>query len=121
MSLVSKLMDMRNMIDLILESSGSSSGNTSLKLTKTGKPKKVSDRKGKSTANNDFTKKILAEHEKEYKSFQASSEKKAGAHFTFVSNYKKAHEEEFKAFVAAWVPKDTDTQSQHLQLHLEDI
>lgn len=100
------------MIDLILESSGASiSGNTALKLTKSGKPKKVSDRKGKPTANGDFIKKIRAEHADELKAFQETAEKKQGAHLVFVSNYKKAHPEEYSSFVAAWTPNRDDSET----------
>ena len=103
---------MRNTIDLMLESNGASvSGNGTLKLNKSGKPKKISDRKGKPTANGDFIKKIRAEHSEELKAFQETAEKKQGAHLVFVSNYKKAHEEEYKAFVAAWTPSKDDSET----------
>jgi hypothetical protein len=105
-------MEMRNTIDLMLESNGASvSGNGSLKLNKSGKPKKISDRKGKPTANGDFIKKIRAEHFEELKAFQETAEKKQGAHLVFVSNYKKAHEEEYKAFIAAWTPNKDDSET----------
>ena len=94
----------------MLEDSGASStGNTGpLNLTKSGKAKKVSDRKGKPTANGDFIKKISTEHAAELKAFKDASEKKQGAHMIFVTNYRNAHEDEYKAFVDNW--KETHSE-----------
>lgn len=99
------------MIDLMLESSGSSPGKTNLKLTKSGKPKKVSDRKGKPTPNGDWLKKMKLEHDEEMKAFHDASESKRGTAMTFASTYRKEHEEEYKTFVASWKESHTDSDT----------
>jgi len=105
-------MNMRNMIDLMLESSGSSTGKVSLKLTKSGKPKKISDRKGKPTPNGDWLKKMKLEHDAEMKAFHEASESKRGTAMTFASNYRKEHEDEYAAFVASWKESHSDSGSE---------
>ena len=91
---------MRNMIDQILEATGSSG---SIKATK---PK--SSRKGKHTPNGDFTKKICLEHAEAVKAFKDANPEQKGAHLVFVSNYKKEHADEYASFVANW--KETQSE-----------
>uniref|UniRef100_A0A6C0ANA0 Uncharacterized protein n=1 Tax=viral metagenome TaxID=1070528 RepID=A0A6C0ANA0_9ZZZZ len=103
-SLASSLMTLRNMIDQMIESSGASvkAAPNALKLTKSGKPRKVSDRKGKPTARDAFQKMICEDMKAELEAFKATLAKKQGAQFSFVSNYKKAHPEVYPAFEAKW-------------------
>ena len=115
---IQQLLEQRTLIDtqICLKTGGSVAGPiTKVKLTKGGKVKKApSDRKGKPTANGDFTKKVLAEHKSDYEEYKAANPEKKGIHLTFVSEYKKANDEEWKAFEASWVeahPKDSSTAS----------
>ena len=108
MSLVSGLMEMRNMIDQILETGGTSSKAT--KLNKSGKPKKESTRAGKPPCPGDFVKMMCVEHKAEIAAFKAANPDMKGAHLTFVGTYKKEHAEEFATFEAEWKeahPKDS--------------
>ncbi len=113
---------MRNTIDKILESSGGSipSKANPLKLTKSGKPKKISDRKGKPTPNGDWLKKMKNEHGDEMKAFHEASENKRGTSMTFASNYRKEHEEEYKNFVAQWKETHSDSDSTSSTLEAEE-
>ena len=105
---VSKLMEMRAVLDGLIETQGASTGPSVQK-----KQKKLSTRAGKPTPHGDFTKKILAEHSAQFEVFKAqmkeSNPEMKGIHLTFVGNYKKEHADEYKAFEAAWKeahPKD---------------
>lgn len=129
MSLVSNLMEMRNAIDgmrntidQILESSGGSipAKANPLNLTKSGKPKKISDRKGKPTPNGDWLKKMKTDHGDEMKAFHEASENKRGTAMTFASNYRKEHEEEYKEFVAQWKESHSDSGSTSSTLEAEE-
>jgi hypothetical protein len=115
---IQQLLEQRTLIDtqICLKTGGSVAGPIiKVKLTKGGKVKKApSDRKGKPTANGDFTKKVLAEHKSDYEEYKAANPEKKGVHLTFVSEYKKANDEEWKAFEASWIeahPKDSPTGS----------
>ena len=99
---ISELMNIRTLLDRLLDSQGASSGPS----LKSGKEKKKSTRAGKPTPHGDFTKKVLAEHASEFETYKtqmkmANPEMK-GIHLSFVGNYKKEHEEEYKTFEASW-------------------
>ena len=100
MSLVSNLIELRNTIDLLLQNSNISG--SSGKLTKSGKPRKVSNRKGKSTAHGDFTKMICETMAAEIAIFKEAGNDTKGSHFTFIANYKKEHPEVWAEFQAKW-------------------
>jgi hypothetical protein len=97
MSIVSNLIELRNTIDLLLQNS-----NISGKLTKSGKPRKVSDRKGKPTAHGDFTKMICETMATEIAIFKEAGHDTKGSHFTFIANYKKQYPEVWAEFQAKW-------------------
>jgi hypothetical protein len=113
---------MRNTIDQILESSGGSipAKANPLKLTKSGKPKKISDRKGMPTPNGDWLKKMKNDHGDEMKAFHEASESKRGTSMKFASNYRKEHEEEYKNFVAQWKESHSDSGSTSSTLEAEE-
>ena len=116
---IQQLLEQRTLIDtqICLKTGGSISGSITkgVKLNKSGKPKKVSTRKGVATANGDFMKKVHAEQAAAFEEFKlANPEKKQGAHMVFYYTYRDAHEDEWKAFEAAWNeahPKDQDAAS----------
>ena len=112
-SIVSGLMELRNMIDRVIEASGSSvdASQKGLKLTKTGKLRKVSDRKGKPTARDAFAKMICEDKKAELDAFKATLAKKQGAQFTFVANYKKQHPEVYPAFEAKWKAENSVSET----------
>jgi len=103
-SLLSRLMELRNMMDQTIEAFGASieTGQKGLKLTKSGKPRKISDRKGKPTARDAFAKMICEEKKAELEAFKATLPKKQGAQFSFIANYKKENPEAYPAFEAKW-------------------
>lgn len=112
-AIITELMEIRSRIDDLIEGGGSSSGSTSGKKGRAKKEKKASTRKGRPTAHGDFTKKICEEHKAEVDAFTAQLKEsipdKKGAHFMFVSQYKKEHMDEYKAFEETWKeahPKD---------------
>jgi hypothetical protein len=107
MSLVSNLIELRNTIDLMLQNSNISG--SSGKLTKTGKPRKVSDRKGKPTAHGDFTKMICETMATEIAIFKEAGHDTKGSHFTFISNYKKEHPEVWAEFQAKWTSEHSSS------------
>jgi len=110
-NLVTGLMELRNMLDRILEVNGSSvKSATGLNLTKSGKPRKVSDRKGKPTARDAFAKMICEDMKTELDAFKTTLAKKQGAQFTFVANYKKQHPEAYPAFEAKWKAEQANAQ-----------
>jgi hypothetical protein len=104
-SIVSGLMEMRNMIDQILESNGSSSA----KVTKTGNVRKESSRKGKPTPHGDFTKKLCEEKKDQLAAYKTANPDKKGAHLSFVAEYKKEHADEYAAFETEWKLKHADS------------
>lgn len=102
---ITDLLEQRTLIDtqICIKTGGAIVGTSNkVKLTKNGKPKKESTRKGKPTCNGDFTKKVCAEHKDEYTEFKKANPEKKGAHLIFLSNYKKEHKEEYEAFETAW-------------------
>ena len=114
-SLLSKLMELRNMLDQTIEATGASikTSQKGLKFTKSGKPRKVSDRKGKPTARDAFAKMICNEKKAELEAFKATLPKKQGAQFSFIANYKKENPEVYPAFEAKWKAEHaSDTVSQ---------
>jgi hypothetical protein len=112
-SIVSGLMELRNMIDRVIEASGSAKDTQkNLKLTKSGKPRKISDKKGQPTARNAFEKMICEDMKSELEAFKATLPKKQGAQFTFVANYKKENPEAYPAFQAKWKAEQATTVSE---------
>jgi hypothetical protein len=95
-TLLSNLVKLQDMLGQVLNAS---SGTT---LTKSGKPRKSSDRKGKTTARSDFGKMICKEKAVEFEAFKATLTTKRAAHITFASNYKEQHPEVYSAFEAKW-------------------
>jgi len=97
-NLLSSLVELHNVLELVF-------GGPIIrqeKLTKSGKPRKVSDRKGRPTANGDFVKMICKEKAEEYEAFKATQDTKRGAHFNFASSYKEKYPEAYPAFEAKW-------------------
>jgi hypothetical protein len=103
-TLLSNLVKLQNMLDQVLSAGAGSSS----KLTKSGKPRKVSDRKGKTTARSDFNTMICKEKAAEYEAFKATLASKRGAHITFASNYKEQHPEVYADFEAKWQAKQQE-------------
>jgi hypothetical protein len=97
-TLLSNLVKLQDMLDQVLNASSGPSN----RLTKSGKPRKVSDRKGKSTARSDFNTMICKEKAAEYEAFKASLASKRAAHIVFASNYKQEHPEVYAEFEAKW-------------------
>ncbi len=97
-ALLSNLIKLQNMLEQVLSAGPSSN----LKLTKSGKPRIASDRKGKTTARSDFGKMICKENAAEYEAFKATLVSKRAAHITFASNYKEQHPDVYAAFEAKW-------------------
>ena len=98
---------MRNMIDQILEGGGVNTTSLkalkNIKLTKSGKVRKESARKGLPTCYSDFVTKIMAEKKDEFAAFIAENpDKKRGGPMSFVSKYKKEHPEEYTEFEGIW-------------------
>ena len=73
-----------------------------IKLTKSGKPRKVSDRKGKPSARTDFNKMICKEKAEEFDAFKATLATKQGAQFSFMAKYNKENPEAYPAFEVKW-------------------
>jgi hypothetical protein len=136
-SFVSNLMEMRNMIDQILEGGGINASSLKalkgMKLTKSGKVRKESVRKGQPTCYSGFVTKIMAEKKDEFAAWTAANpEKKRGGSMTFVSNYKKEHEEEYTEFERVWkqahpksetqseAPEDSQSQAEDSQGEAEE-
>ena len=99
-ALLSNLIKLQDMLEQVLSAGAGPS--SKLKLTKSGKPRIVSDRKGKTTARSDFGKMICKENAAEYEAFKATLVSKRGAHITFASNYKEQHPDVYAAFEAKW-------------------
>jgi len=91
-----------------------SSGPSSVKLNKSGKPKKQNSNKGKPTCHGDFVKMICEKMKDEVAAFKAANPEQKGAHLVFAANYKKEHAEEVAAFEASWKeahPKDAVSET----------
>jgi len=95
-TLLSNLVKLQDMLEQVLSASPGST------LTKSGKLRKISDRKGKTTARSDFGKMICKEKAIEFEAFKATLTTKRAAHITFASNYKEQHPEVYSAFEAKW-------------------
>jgi hypothetical protein len=96
-----------NLLGAKLSNSGGSS--STVKLNKSGKPKKQNSNKGKPTCHGDFVKMICEKFKDEVLAFKAENPEQKGAHLVFAANYKKEHTEEFASFEAEWKeahPKD---------------
>ena len=104
-ALLSNLVKLQDMLEQVLNASSGPSSS----LTKSGKPRKVSDRKGKTTARSDFNTMICKEKAAEYEAFKATLASKRGAHITFASNYKEQHPEVYAEFEAKWQAKQKST------------
>ena len=96
---LTQLLERRSQLDAeIAMKTGGAVAGTTLK-----KERKPSKNKGLPTAYGAFSSKVQAEHKEEITAFKAANpDKKRGAHFEWVGNYKKAHEDEYKAFEAAF-------------------
>ena len=95
------------MIDQILEAGGVNAASLKAlkgaKLTKSGKVRKESNRKGQPTCYSDFVTKISETHAEEFAAFKAANpDVKQGAIMKFVGNYKKEHNDEYLEFEKAW-------------------
>ena len=105
-AILSGLMELRNMIDQVVEKSGLDAKDLKalkgLKLNKSGKPRKVSNRKGRPVPHGDFVKKICKEHSEEIAAFKAANPDTKSPHLVYVANYKKQNPEMYAAFEAAW-------------------
>jgi hypothetical protein len=110
-TLLSNLIKLQGMVEQVL----SASSGPNAKRTKSGKLKKVSDRKGKPSARNDFNAMICKEKAAELEAFKATLVKKQGAHFTFIANYNKENPEAFPAFEAKWQAQQQQAQQQQAQ------
>ena len=99
---ITELIAMRNMVDKLIESSGTSSGSTKIEKTK---------RKSGPSAYNAFTKKVTTEHKADMDAYKEAHPGEKGITMTFVGLYKKAHEDEYKEFEAAWKLKKSETPS----------
>ena len=91
-----------------------SSGSSSVKLNKSGKPKKQNANKGKPTCHGDFVKMLCETHKAEVDAFKAANPGQKGAHLVFAANYKKEHKEETLAFETKWKeehPKDAASET----------
>jgi hypothetical protein len=96
-----------NLLGAKLSNSGGSS--STVKLNKSGKPKKQNSNKGKPTCHGDFVKMICEKFKDEVLAFKTENPEQKGAHLVFAANYKKEHTEEFASFEAEWKeahPKD---------------
>lgn len=90
------------------------SGPSSVKLNKSGKPKKQNSNKGKPTCHGDFVKMICEKMKDEVAAFKAENPEQKGAHLVFAANYKKENPEEFATFEAEWKeahPKDAVSET----------
>ena len=110
-TLLSNLVKLQDMLQQVLNASSSAGTG----LTKSGKPRKISDRKGKTTARSDFNTMICKEKAAEYEAFKATLASKRGAHITFASNYKEQHPEVYADFEAKWQAKHQATAVEETQ------
>jgi hypothetical protein len=100
-----------NMLGQKLSNSG---GSSTVKLNKSGKPKKQNSNKGKPTCHGDFVKMICEKFKGEIAAFKAENPEQKGAHLVFAGNYKKENPDEFAAFEAEWKeahPKDAESSN----------
>ena len=101
--------DIEMIFNLLGEKLSNSSGSSTVKLNKSGKPKKQNSNKGKPTCHGDFVKMICEKFKDDVATFKAENPEQKGAHLVFAANYKKEHAEEFTAFETEWKeahPKD---------------
>lgn len=82
--------------------SNTSGSSSTVKLNKSGKPKKQNSNKGKPTCHGDFVKMICEKFKDEILAFKAENPEKKGAHLVFAANYKKEHADEVATFEAEW-------------------
>lgn len=115
-TLLSNLVKLQDMLQQVLNASSGPSSS----LTKSGKPRKVSDRKGKTTARSDFNTMICKEKAAEYEAFKATLASKRGAHITFASNYKEQNPEVYADFEAKWQAKQQATPLEQKQESVAD-
>jgi hypothetical protein len=131
-------MEMRNLIDHILEGGGVSASSLKslggLKLTKSGKVRKENSRKGQPTCYNAYVTKVTVERKDEFTAWKAENiDKKRGASLSFVAIYRKEHPEEYIEFEKAWkeahpksetqseAPEDSQSQAADSQGEAEDV
>ena len=101
--------DIEMIFNLLGAKLSNSSGSSTVKLNKSGKPKKQNSNKGKPTCHGDFVKMICEKMKDEVAEFKAANPDQKGAHLVFAANYKKENAEEFATFEAEWKeahPKD---------------
>ena len=101
--------DLEMIFNLLGEKLSNSSGSSTVKLNKSGKPKKQNSNKGKPTCHGDFVKMICEKFKDDVATFKAENPEQKGAHLVFAANYKKEHADEFASFETEWKeahPKD---------------
>ena len=101
--------DIEMIFNLLGAKLSNSSGSSTVKLNKSGKPKKQNSNKGKPTCHGDFVKMICEKMKDDVAAFKAANPDQKGAHLVFAANYKKENAEEVAAFEAKWKeehPKD---------------
>ena len=106
--------DIEMIFNLLGAKLSNTSGSSTVKLNKSGKPKKQNSNKGKPTCHGDFVKMICEKMKDEVAAFKAENPEQKGAHLVFAANYKKEQAEEFAAFEAKWKeehPKDAVSET----------
>jgi hypothetical protein len=106
--------DIEMIFNLLGAKLSNSSGSSTVKLNKSGKPKKQNSNKGKPTCHGDFVKMICEKMKDEVAAFKAANPDQKGAHLVFAANYKKENAEEVAAFEAKWKeehPKDAVSEA----------
>jgi hypothetical protein len=106
--------DIEMIFNLLGAKLSNSSGSSTMKLNKSGKPKKQNSNKGKPTCHGDFVKMICEKMKDEVAAFKAANPDQKGAHLVFAANYKKENAEEVAAFEAKWKeehPKDAASEA----------
>jgi hypothetical protein len=106
--------DIEMIFNLLGAKLSNTSGSSTTKLNKSGKPKKQNSKKGKPTCHGDFVKMICEKMKDKVAAFKAENPLQKGAHLVFAANYKKENPEEFAAFEAEWKeahPKDAVSET----------
>jgi len=106
--------DIEMIFNLLGAKLSNSSGSSTVKLNKSGKPKKQNSNKGKPTCHGDFVKMICEKMKDEVAAFKAANPDQKGAHLVFAANYKKENAQEVAAFEAKWKeehPKDAASEA----------
>lgn len=106
--------DLEMIFNLLGAKLSNSSGSSTVKLNKSGKPKKQNSNKGKPTCHGDFVKMICEKFKDQVVAFKAENPDQKGAHLVFAANYKKANSAEFATFEAEWKeahPKDAVSET----------